>query len=97
MLFRSIEEGINSSVISGISILSDQQVYTVRLNGTQQVGTFDKFAVSGNQRWLFNYFVSGSPWQWWSIGNTLNLWENVSLSPLLIKPSVSLFINNTKT
>ena len=93
----AIEAGINSSAITGVPILSDQQVYIVRLNGTQQLGTFDKFVVSGNQRWLFNYFVSGSPLEWWSIGNTLNLWENVSLSPLLIKPSVSLFINNTKT
>jgi hypothetical protein len=36
---------------------SDAVVYVVYQNGSQAVGSFDKFASSGGKRWAFNYLT----------------------------------------
>ena len=42
------------------SIIHDtQQVYIRLSNGTQQLGTFDKFVINNSQRWAFNYITTG--------------------------------------
>ncbi len=54
----AVESGVTSSVISNATILSNLQVYLRTLNNTQMLGRFDKVAISGNQRWAFNYVTA---------------------------------------
>ena len=54
----AIETGILNE-IPGAAIHTDKQVYVRYSDGTQMLGRFDKVAVSGNQRWLFNYITGG--------------------------------------
>ncbi|MBI2546705.1 hypothetical protein HYV81_06015 [Candidatus Woesearchaeota archaeon] len=95
-----IESGINSSLISGANILSSQQVYIRTLTNSQTLGRFDKVAISGSQRWAFNYI---------SLNETTSQFTNmVNITPSFyvleianrtstnISRTISAFINATK-
>jgi hypothetical protein len=55
---NAIETGILNE-IPGAAIYTDKQVYVRYADNTQKLGRFDKVAVYGNQRWLFNYITGG--------------------------------------
>ena len=58
----AIQEGINQSVIgTGAEQEEGKQLYVTYLNSSQMKGKFDYVAVSGNQRWAFNYITPGDP------------------------------------
>lgn len=93
---NATQTGIKNKIPSA-SIYTDQQIYVRYLNGTQMLGTFDKVAVYGNQRWAFNV-ISGSD----QFTNMLNLtpslyvWEgNSSLSTEQIQNQVETLISST--
>ncbi|MBU2634461.1 MAG: hypothetical protein KJ674_04415 [Nanoarchaeota archaeon] len=51
---EAIETGINNVIPSSIKY-TKQQIYTVKLDNTQTIGTFDKVAILDNQTWGINY------------------------------------------
>jgi len=55
----AIQAGIDTSVISGAVVYTGQKVYLRDINNNQISATFDKFVISGDQRWAFNYITSG--------------------------------------
>lgn len=92
----AIQNGIISSIPSA-TIYTDQQIYVRYLNGTQMLGTFDKVAVYGNQRWAFNaIFGSDSFTNMMNITPSFYVWEgNSSLSDGQIQVRVETLINST--
>ena len=92
----AIETGITNALGSGVSVYTDQQIYIRYFNGTQSLGTFDKFAIYGDQRWAFNYVTENESFTHMnSIGTTVNIWENQSLTTEQITNQVELQINTT--
>ncbi len=96
----SIESGINTSVINGSTILSNQQVYIRTQNNTQVLGKFDKVAISGNQRWAFNYVTASDPTSQFTnmvnITPSFYVLEFANRTSTNISREVSGFINATK-
>ena len=97
----AIERGITTSSASSAAIYTNQQVYVRDLSNNQALGTFDKVAVYGGQRWAFNYIdlsVNES-----SVGTFYNLTpifyflEMVNLTSQNIINQVATLINTTKT
>ncbi|MFA5887355.1 MAG: hypothetical protein WC852_01430 [Candidatus Nanoarchaeia archaeon] len=85
------------SQLPSASIYTDQQVYVRYLNGSQILGTFDKLAVYGNQRWAFNYISSGESFT--GITNltpSLYVWENTLLGTAQVQQQVEALIDSTK-
>ncbi len=101
---KAIMAGIASSVIGGSNIpenYTSQQIYAAYMNGTQKPGRFDVVAVSGNQRWAFNYVTTGDPTSNLThIGNiepSLYIWEtDTPKSTNDITNEVKNFIDSTK-
>ncbi|MBI2549647.1 hypothetical protein HYV83_00510 [Candidatus Woesearchaeota archaeon] len=93
----AIELGINSSLASATKY-SEQQVYVRNLSNNQTLGTFDRVASFGSQRWLLNYVTSGE-----SYVNAPNLTTAVYVLEITNKTSaqitdeVSRHINATKS
>jgi len=57
---NSIQIGILASEIGGTAtIYTSQRASARNLAGTQFSGIFDKMAINGNKRWLFNYVSQG--------------------------------------
>lgn len=93
----AIETGITNALGAGAAVYTDQQIYIRYLNGTQSLGTFDKVASYGSQRWAFNYVTDGESFtNINSLGTTVNIWENQSLTTTQITNQVETFINSTK-
>ena len=94
----AIIQGIQQSSIEPSPLTyTDMQIYVRTSNNTQNLGTFDKVAIYGNQRWAFNYVTSGESFtNLTSLGQTLNIWENQSLTSSEIITHVSTLINATK-
>ncbi len=93
-----IETGITNALGEGADVYTDQQIYIRYLNGTQSLGTFDKVASYGSQRWAFNYVTDGESFtNINSLGTTVNIWENQSLTTTQITNQVESFINSTKS
>lgn len=95
------DDAIYDGIISKIpdaSVTPNQKIYVRHANGTpQQQGTFDMVAVYGLQTWAFNYITDGESYaDVNSIGTTLNVWQDDSLSSTeQITSSVAGFINST--
>lgn len=51
----AIEQGVQQSELQTFAFNTDHQLTIRLLNGSQYTGTFDKFVLSGNKRWAFNY------------------------------------------
>jgi uncharacterized protein (DUF1499 family) len=96
---KSIEQGIEmSSIWPGATIYSNQQVYLRNKNNDQVLGTVDKVAVYGNQRWLFNYIADNeSTIGLFNITPAVYVFEFANISLYEIKTQVSSLINSTKT
>ena len=92
----AIEEGINSTSLNGTTIKTDQRIYVSYLNGNQSTDNFDKFVTKNNQTWAFDYITNGENYtNMTSLGNTINIWENSSLTYNQIINQVAIFINET--
>lgn len=50
-----VEAGIEASSLENATVYSNQKVIIRDIDNNQMMVTFDKFVVSGNQRWGFNY------------------------------------------
>jgi hypothetical protein len=92
----AINSGILQSKAAAAVIYTDKQVYIRALNSSQYLGTFDKVAVLGTKRWLFNYVnvgedYIGAP----TLDSTVYVWENSSLTESEITTQVARFINAT--
>ncbi len=94
----AIEIGINSSTIgTGAARYTDQQVYARNLSNSQVLGRFDKVALSGNQRWAFNYITSSDTnVSMFNLTPALYTLEMSNLNNAQITDMVSKLINNTK-
>ena len=93
---QAIEEGLNNSVLNLSTVITNQQVYIRYLNNDQSLDSFDKFISEGNQTWMFNYIsINDSFTNMTSLGTTVNVWENSSLSYNQIVEQVENFINET--
>lgn len=94
----AIEQGIRDSVIgTGATIYTNQQVYLRSLNNSQFVGTVEKLAAYGNQRWLFHYYNdTGNPLGLFNITPVVYTLEIYNRSLTDIDAVVSGFINSTK-
>ena len=94
---RSVLDGAITNVLGNPAIYTDQQIYVRRLNGTQQLATFDKVAVSGNQRWAFNYLTGSDTYTGWTnLTPVLYVYETTNLSTGQLQTEVEAFIRNTR-
>lgn len=92
----AIHQGILNSLPLA-SIFNETQVYTRNTTGTQQLGRFDRIAISGNKRWAFNYITTGESFtNMLNLSTTLFVFEMVNLSAGEITDQVSRYINATK-
>jgi len=58
---------------------------------------FDKATANASQRWLFNYIAGYDNYtNLTSIGTTINIWENNTLTTEQITREIESFINGTK-
>ena len=76
----AIVQGIINALGSSVPVYTDQQIYARNSAGTQNIGTFDKAASSGNKRWAFNYVTAGESNQ--SIGNVTPSFYTLEMSNL---------------
>ncbi len=94
---QAIVNGINGSLGVSATVLTNQQIYIVNSAGGHNSGSFDKVATSGNQTWAFNYVTAGESFT--NIGSllqTVNIWENQTLTSADVESRVGTFINDTK-
>lgn len=54
---EAIETGIKNELGNNTVIYTDQQIYLRHANDNQELGTFDKVVIEGNQTWAFNYIA----------------------------------------
>ena len=93
----AIESGILSALGAGYYLYNDIQVYVRLANTNQRLGTFDRVAAYGSQRWAFNYIDNGeSKTELFNITSVLYVWENQGLNTTEISEQVSSFINKTR-
>ena len=92
----AIDKGIQTSNIWPATAYSGQQVYIRDVNNNQVLGTVDRVAVSGSQRWLLNYVVDGgSLLGLFNITPAVYAWERNDIPISLIPGSISGLINAT--
>lgn len=92
----AMETGILSS-LPNASIYTTQQVYARNLSDSQVLGRFDKVALSGNQRWAFNYITGADSFvNMFNITPALYTLEMSTTNSSQITDTVSKLINNTK-
>lgn len=95
------ESAARTAIIAGIdSVLATKTTYQdqkiLTFNGVSALGNFDLFVVSGNKRWAFNYISGNDTYtNMTSLGTTLNIWENSSLTTTNITSQVQNFITST--
>jgi len=94
----AIDVGIQASAIwPGATVYTNQQVYLRNLNNSQVVGTVDKIAVYGNQRWLFNNALDGeSTLGLFNMTPVVYVLDLINTSSEEVKRQVSTLINATK-
>ncbi len=95
---QAILDGVNaSSAGASYTAYPDQQVYIRLENGTQELGRFDYFIVSGNRRYAFNYDnASGSSFPtFYNISPVFYVWQGYDLTADQIRGNVSQLINTT--
>jgi hypothetical protein len=94
----AILDGISiSEIADSYSIYNDKQVFIRLANGSQYKSLFDRFVVSGNKRWAFNYDQnsSGGFVAFFNITPVFYVWQNYNLSYVVIKNAVRTLIDNT--
>lgn len=95
---KAIDEGIESSVISGATTYSDQQVYLRDMSDNQVSATVDRVAIYGNQRWIFNVVIDNQPeLGLFNITPAVYVLEMANISLTEIEDQVSIYINSTKS
>jgi len=95
---EAIIAGVDASEIaSDYTSYSDKQVYTRLANGSQYKGTFDKFIVSGNKRWAFNYDSNSSSTfpAMFNITPVFYVWQRYNLTYYTIRDDVRALIDST--
>jgi hypothetical protein len=93
-----LEQGImNSEIGSDVTIYDDQQVY-IRYNSSyQDLGRFDKVAISGDQTWCFNYVVGIETFtEMNNLTDVVYVWEETNITVDDIVDQVAGFINETR-
>ncbi len=96
-LARAIIEAAGNAILGNPTIYTDQQIYVRRLNGSQQLATFDKVFVSGQQRWAFNYLTGSDAYQ--SMGNltpVLYSYETTNISTPQLQSEIEALITSTR-
>jgi len=97
---NAIGTGIMNALKGNYTTYTDQQVYGRHVNGTQMLGSFDKFVLYAgtNQRWAFNYDQNSSAGftNMFNITPVFYVLELVNISPWNITNTVESFINSTK-
>lgn len=94
---RSIMDAAINNALGNPTIFADQQIYVRRLNGSQQLATFDKVAVSGQQRWAFNYITGTEVFQY--LGNltpVLYSYETTNISTPQLQAEIEALISSTR-
>ncbi|MBR9677378.1 hypothetical protein GOV04_04510 [Candidatus Woesearchaeota archaeon] len=93
-----IIEGVEASTIgSSYTAYTDKTVYIRLANGNQYTGVFDKFIVSGNKRWAFNYdenSTAGFPTMY-NITPVFYVWQTANKSTTALKNGVKNLIDIT--
>ncbi|NQU98007.1 hypothetical protein HQ533_00930 [Candidatus Woesearchaeota archaeon] len=91
----TITSAINN-VLTSPTIYTVRQMYVRYYNGNQSLGTFDKVAVSGNQRWAFNYITGSDTYtNMWNLTSVFYVLEMANLTSSEITVQVETLINNT--
>jgi hypothetical protein len=94
---RSTIETAANNVLGNPGIYTDQQIYLRRANNTQQLASFDKVVVYGNQRWAFNYLTGADTYiGWTNLTPVLYVLEMANLSTTQLQTNVEAFIRNTR-
>lgn len=94
---KTIEQGIEDSLLGDKDVLTNQQIYIVNEHDEHFLGTFDKAVIQGNQTWAFNYKTSEEEFtKMPSLFNTFNVQESRFLTLKEIIKQVSNFITSTK-
>ncbi|MBI3036863.1 hypothetical protein HYY73_03890, partial [Candidatus Woesearchaeota archaeon] len=93
----AIEAGINSSIPTATKY-KEQQAYVRNLSNNQTLGTFDRVASFGSQRWLLNYITTGESYiRAPNLTTAVYVLEITSKTSTQITDEVSSFINATKS
>ena len=94
-----VRDNIQAAIFAKLpsaAIYTDQQIYVRYLNGTQMIGSFDKVAAYGNQRWAFNYITGNETYTYLpNLEPSLYVWENTSLYSDEIEDQVGNLIDTT--
>lgn len=89
----------NSTINASYTAYPSQQIYMRNVTTQQQLGRFDYVAVSGNQRWAFNYVTTGDSTSGFTymvnMTTALYVWEAANLTASQITEQVKAFINST--
>lgn len=94
---RSYMDSAITNVLGNPTIYTDQQIYLRRLNGSQYMATYDKVAVSGQQRWAFNFLTGSDAYQ--NVGNltpVLYTYETTNISTTQLQTEIEEFIRATQ-
>ncbi|MBC8501107.1 MAG: hypothetical protein ISS25_03010 [Nanoarchaeota archaeon] len=95
---RSTMTSAINNVLTNPVIYTDMQIYARYYNGSQMLGRFDKIAVSGNQRWAFNYIAGSDTYtNMWNLTSVFYVLEMANLTSSQITVEVETLINNTET
>ncbi|HLC97107.1 MAG TPA: LamG domain-containing protein [Candidatus Nanoarchaeia archaeon] len=93
----AIETGINNALISP-AVYTDKQIYLRNKLNNQDIGTFDKVAVKGSQRWAINYITTGESYtNMFNITPVVYVLEMTNLTSSEITTEVENFINSTRS
>lgn len=94
----AIQDAIDASAASGATVYTDYTLTERDDSNNQDTGTFDKYVISGNQRWAFNYKTSGESYTgMFNLTPTLYVMGFEDMTASAIKSLVETTINNTKT
>jgi len=90
----AIETGISNAVPSA-SIFTDQQIYVIYDDESQDLVSFDKVAVYNSKYWAFNYVYGDVNDSTDNVGTTLYSWINWTLTMDQITSQVQALIEST--
>ena len=91
----AIDSAISNSLINPL-VYEEQDVYIVYPNGTHMQGTFDRIVEENDKVWLLLYKTALESFNYfWSVDDSLNVWENESLTTSQITSQVETLINQT--
>jgi len=97
-LARTTIETAANNVLVNPGIYTNQQVYLRRVNGTQQLATFDKVVVYGTQRWAINYLTGSDTYT--GIKNltpVLYVYESTNMTMSQLQTDIETLFTSTKS